>query len=1024
MAHYHADIRTKRIKNFAELLSRRVLGERIPLVAEHSRTQQAVPYAERTKLEYRPITEGEEWGRTWDSAWFRLTAAVPKEWAGRYVVARIDLGGECLVFDDQGCPKLGLTSGSVFDNSYNKDIYHMLPKASGSEKVELWVEAAANLLFGVQRSNTETLEDPSKLHGFHLAKIKALRLQCFDHDTWQLWIDVDVLLNLYRHLPDSSIRKERVLRGLNRAADVYEREGTAAARAALKPVFDVPADPATLTITGVGHAHIDTGWLWQVKESIRKSARTFSSQIGLIERYPGYVFGASQPQHYAFVKEHYPALYEKIKTAVKQGGWEVQGGMWVEADCNLISGESMVRQLVHGKHFFKREFGVEVDNLWLPDVFGYSGNLPQILTKAGCPYFLTQKLSWSKYNNFPHHTFKWRGIDGTEVLTHFPPDSDYNSSVYPERLLKAEREYKERGICSEAISVFGIGNGGGGPKEEHIERAQRAANLNGVPRYKMGTAKSVFESLEKYRNQLDTWTGELYLEAHRGVTTTQAQVKRLNRRLEERLLATEMIATAAGLEEYPLAELDAIWKKLLINQFHDILPGSSIHAVYETTEAELAQGLERCDALMAASAQKICKSDADAITLFNPSSTPFQGVVALPEGFAGATLEGKAVASQSEGGRTVARVEVPAQTFVTLKKASGAALAAAAPSQNLVLENELVRYEFDQNLRLTAGLDKQTGRALVPAGQPANRLSLYGDRPHEWDAWDVDEFYPEEHLEDARSDGKVERMDGPARSGLRAKFKLGQGSRIEQTVWLEPGSRRVDFETFVDWREDHRMLRVAFPTTMHTHEASFEIQYGYVRRPTACNTSWDAARFEVAGHRFADLSEPDFGIALLNDSKYGYKVYDHVLDLNLLRSPTDPDPIADRGEHRFTYSLLPHQGPLSHSDVLAHAAVLNQGVRVLSGAANERALLPVTCEGEGIELSVVKRAESENAVVVRAVELRGRRSTATLRARNSGARIVPTNLVEWVDDAKNASKGQVALSFTPFEIKTFKIYAS
>jgi alpha-mannosidase len=409
------------------------------------------------------------------------------------------------------------------------------------------------------------------------------------------------------------------------------------------------------------------------------------------------------------------------------------------------------------------------------------------------------------------------------------------------------------------------------------------------------------------------------------------------------------------------------------------------------------------------------------VTLFNPSSTAFTGMVALPDGFAAARVKGgDALPTQTEGGTTVARVRVPPRGFVVLEAADPGTEAAPSPTAELVLENELVRYEFSEHLELLGAIDKEDDREILPSGERGNLLSLYEDRPHAWDAWDVDEFYENELLETARG-GTVQRISGPARQGLVAELRIGN-STLRQSVWLEPNSKRLDFVTDVDWREDHKMLRVSFPTTVHAQEASFEIQYGFIRRPTHANTLWDHARFEVVGHRWADLSQRDYGVALLNDCKYGYKVRGHVLDLNLLRSPTEPDPIADRGRHRFTYSLLPHSGDLVSSDVLVHAAVLNQGLTLVAGVDASAAALPVHVEGDGIDLTVLKKAEETACLVVRLVESRGMRARGVLSARDPNARFVPTDLVEWNDDEARASTGSVALELSPFEIRTYKIF--
>ena len=1032
MSHFQPNIHHDRVYEVLRRIGKEIMVESRPFKAEVAVTPEPTPFAQRKKLTYKPIKEGDTWGKKWDCGWFRVTGKIPAEWKGAYVVAWLELSGEILVFGDDGEPIVGLTNGSVFDGDYQKPVFHITKSCKGGEDLAFWLDAGANGLFGMNRPGDRAgLEPGADIHGTWPTVVNRLRLCRFDHDKWQLWLDLMILANLCRILPETSARRCEVLRVCGKALDVLPlANGVKKCRAALRPLFELPTDPATVDVTAVGHSHIDTAWLWPLRETIRKCGRTFASQIGLIERYPGYVFGASQAQLYDFTKKHYPGLYEKIKKAVKKGAWEVQGAMWVEADCNLPSGESLVRQCLLGKNYFRDEFGVEVNNLWLPDVFGYSANLPQILKKSGVDYFLTQKISWNRHNKFPHNTFLWKGIDGTTILSHFPPEDNYNSGVYPDGLHRNEVNNAERGLVKEAICLFGVGDGGGGPKEEHIERGLRLHNLNGSPRLRFGHAGKTLEKMSSYAADLDTWDGELYFELHRATLTTQAETKRWNRRAEEALRAAEMLCAAAGLGAYPAAEFDALWKDFLTGQFHDIIPGSSIHRVYDENTAMLKAAVAACKKLQSAAAKKFLTPDASCLTLFNPSSTAFTGTCPLPEGWNGAAayagelavqaespfpLEGETPSSQP---RTVAWVEVPPQGFLTLKK-TAAKPAPVKPGKSLVLENNDVRYTFDKNLRVIEGLDKQTGVAFITKDNPANILALYDDHPHNYDAWDIDEYYSRMLLETAKV-VELKPFSGPARSGIFARLAIGQ-STLTQTIALDPVGKRLDFVTNVDWNEHHKLLRVAFPTTIEAPEAKYEIQYGCVNRPTHDNTKWQFAQFEAVGHRFADLSRPDYGVALLNDSKYGYRVKGRELSLSLLRAPTEPDPVADLGKHRFTYSLLPHAGPYVSSDIRANAAVLNQGLEILEGfGAPAGVALPVVVEGKGVEFAVLKKAEKEDALIVRVVECLGVNANAKLTCANPKAKIIETDLTERPALGK-AFTGKAAFTLAPYEIKTFKI---
>ncbi|MBP5233253.1 MAG: alpha-mannosidase 2c1, partial [Planctomycetes bacterium] len=651
-----------------------------PLTAEFARSVEPVPFAERLALAYQPIAVGDSWGKAWESAWFHLRGKVPAEWAGKRVVAHLNFNGEACVFGLDGCPLYGLTNGSVFAENYSKDVYRLFDRCAGGEAVDLWVEAAANNLFGVNLKGDPRRDDPDRF-GTYDGKVVSMELAAFDDEVWGLMLDVEVLLSLFRAvrvgagarggeqswgslktIPEATPRAKRILRALHAAIVAYADDpaNAAAARAALKPVLRGPANASDLKVTAVGHAHIDTGWMWPVRESVRKVARTFSSQVALMEKYPGYVFGASQPQLYAFARDRYPALYTKIKEWVKRGNWELQGGMWVEADCNVTGGEAMVRQFVHGKNFYMDEFGQDVRNLWLPDVFGYSANLPQIMRGCGVDYFLTQKISWSQFNQFPFNTFRWRGIDGSEVLTHFPPEDTYNSFMMPEDQVKAQNNFKENDLLDDMMCLFGIGDGGGGPKEEYVERALRMGDLEGCPKVAFGRADAFFEKIAPHSQELELWDGELYLELHRGTLTTQARVKRGNRLLENALRAAEFVR--AGLPDYPLARFDALWKTLLINQFHDILPGSSIRMVYETTEREHAASLVACREIIAEAAAKL-GGEADCVTFVNTLTYPFTAPVALPAGWENCAVvdaAGAAVPAQTDAGGAVARVVIPA----------------------------------------------------------------------------------------------------------------------------------------------------------------------------------------------------------------------------------------------------------------------------------------------------------------------------------------------------------------------------
>ncbi|MBP5639395.1 MAG: alpha-mannosidase, partial [Victivallales bacterium] len=642
--------------------------ESIPLECCYALSDDVVPWSEREKGEFHELHEGDRWGRIWQSAWLHVTGHIPEAWRGKALALRINVSGEALIFDESGVPLYGLCSSSCFGNDYVKELYE-LPNGASSD-IDLWIEATANGMFGQEDlADTPNFRNPrfgekaSRQCGF----CQKLRLVVLNTELRELFYDVEALWELMQCIGEKDYRYTEIVRALNSAFaamdDTPERADKA--RACLAPILNRPAMASAKRVTAVGHSHIDVGWLWPIKESIRKSARTFASQIYNLEHFPEFVFGASQPQNYQFIKENYPTLYEKIRYFVKQGRWEPQGGMWVEADCNLINGESMVRQFVHGMNFFKDEFGVEVNNLWLPDVFGYPASMPQIMLKSGCRHFLTQKLSKGRVNVYPFHTFYWIGIDGSKVLTHFPPENNYNSHGNAGSYIQAQNRFAERDFMGEFISLVGIGDGGGGPADSHIRRVRRCADTEGIPAVKFGRADEYFERVEaKYRNDFPEWNGELYLENHQGTFTTHARMKLLNRRAEQQLNATELLIACARDGVIWADELDRLWKILLCNQFHDILPGSCIREVYEKSEKELEDIINRCQAIQFKSATKLLRQSNDSAVAINTLSVNYELPMTLPENWGEATAldaDGHEYPCQLENGLVI--VHAPLSSF-------------------------------------------------------------------------------------------------------------------------------------------------------------------------------------------------------------------------------------------------------------------------------------------------------------------------------------------------------------------------
>ena len=994
--------------------------ESVELKAEYALTKEPVPFRDRLKLEYKPVCEGEIWGEAWDSAWFHLTGTVPESFAGKELCLRLHVEGEILIFDGSGVPVCGLTDRSIYDSRYSK-VRFPLKNVKAGDRIEVWFEAAANRLTGIKLPSAEEKDPPHPL-GSYSPCVTSLRLCVFDREVWLFLLEMETLTGLLETIGTDNYRGKQLLHELTRAADIFNHDPSHAAEARKilrESVFQRKAEDGALTAYSIGHAHIDVGWLWPVRESTRKAARTFASQLALMEEYPDFKFGASQPYLYLQVKKHYPELFEKIRKRAGEGRWELQGGMFVEADCNVISGESMIRQFLHGKNFFRDEFGVDVRNLWLPDVFGYSAAMPQIIRKAGCEYFLTQKISWSQVNKFPYHTFRWTGVDGSDVLTHFLPEDTYNAMVVAPQRLKGSNQFNEAGFLPGFMSLVGIGDGGCGPSENHLERARILHDLRDCPKSKWQFASDSFELLAKYRDQLPEWHGELYLELQRGTLTTQARTKRGNRKCEQALTAWEKIAACLPASEWPREKLDTAWKTVLLNQFHDIIPGSSIRQVYERTEKELAEVLETARTGMFQAAGKMFRKKENSAVLVNTLSHEWSGLTELPESWNGSEVlsGGKVLPVQTYNGKTYVLAQIPAHSFQTVTRGEKKT-AAESDTGKFILENERVRYELDSNGQLIHAFDKELNKEFLSA--PGNALSLYIDRPFYWDAWDVDMYYPREKTTApvCVSAGTVKR--GEAFDSAEFIFRT-ENSEIIQQVILSKGSKRLDFITRADWHEHRKMLRVSFPVTVRSEKASYDIQYAFAERATHENTSWDQAKFETCGQRYADLSDRNCGAALLNDCKYGYHVINSTLDLALLRSPQYPDRFADQGMHEFTYSFLPHAHTLSESDVMKEAANLNRAPFIADGFESSAEVMPCRMVSDGIALEVVKRAEKNDSLILRLVEFRGCHSAGTLQFDSKPVKVCETDLMEWNDGKSLNLTGNTAeLELKPFEILTLR----
>jgi len=807
--------------------------------------------------------------------------------------------------------------------------------------------------------------------------------------------------------------------------------------------------PLDVMIHAVGHAHLDVAWLWTLDQTRQKARRTFWNVIHLMEQYPEFHFSQSQPQLYEFVREEDPLLFERIRQQVAEGRWEPLGGMWLEADCNVSGAESLVRQLLLGRSYFRQHFTSDAESpvLWLPDSFGFPWTLPQLIHQAGLKYFVTTKLGWNQYNHLPYDTFLWQGLDGSRVLAHFitvvnepaAPYATYNAMATPAEALAAWNRFQQKDLHRDLLMAYGFGDGGGGPTHEMVEAIRVMGGMPGLPRVKQSSVRDFFENLDKKvdKRRLPVWNGELYLEYHRGTYTTQAHIKRANRRCEFLLHDAEFLATlAAHLDRaytYPHEAFSRAWRTLCLNQFHDILPGSSIAPVYDEARAQLETLQKDVLHIREAALLTIAHHLGGDVLVVNPTSFTRRDPVFLPGGaWYVEAPDGHPFVTQRVADGTLVDIGEVAPYSITplyghLQTMDESVERVTDPDSAPVLENAFLRVEFNAQGDIVRIVDKVAKRDVLSPGATGNQFQAFEDRPLDYDAWDVDIFYDDKMIlaEPASSMRWLER--GPLRWTLEVRRKILH-SDIVQRISLYHHSPRLDFETLVDWRERHILLKVAFPVDVLAAQATYEIQWGHVQRPTHRNTSWDWARFEVCAHKWADLSEGGYGVSLLNDCKYGHDIHDNVLRLTLLRSPTLPDPMADWGEHRFTYSLFPHTGGWDER-VQAEAYALNDPMiawpiaRASLPVGQSRGLSLVRSTVPNVIIETVKMAEDGQGMILRLYESRGIRGPVVLKFAFALRSVWRTNLLEENDSPVPVTGDEVALDLKPYQVVTLRVLA-
>ena len=945
-----------------------------------------VPVSEGLRAPYVSAQVGDRWGPPWNTTWFQLRGQAPSVWMDRTVEAVFDVGfdvdrtgfhAEGLVYRADGSPVKGLNPRTQW------------VRVPADEPVELYVEAAANpSILADGHFRPTPLGDRETAGDEPLYRIERAELAVFEADVWELVADLEVLGQLAAELDLGDPRRWQILRAIDGALDRVDMQDIAAtavaARAALAGVLSDPARSSAHRVSAVGHAHIDSAWLWPVRETIRKVARTTANVTDLMDTHPELRYAMSSAQQYAWLKAHRPEVYARVADRVKAGQFLPVGGMWVESDTNMPGGEALARQFAFGKRFFAESFGVETEEVWLPDSFGYTAALPQLIALSGSRWFLTQKISWNQTNKFPHHTFWWEGLDGTRIFTHFPPVDTYNCELTGGELAHASRNFADKGGASWSLVPFGYGDGGGGPTREILARAARLRDLDGSPRVTIERPADFFARAEQEYPDAPVWSGELYLEFHRGTYTSQAKTKQGNRRCEHLLREAELWCATAAVRHgmaYPYEALDRLWKVVLLQQFHDILPGSSIHWVHREAVANYAAVAGELESIIG-SALRVLAGEGDSWLVFNAAPHARDGVLALGAGTPSAHAMPVNVTEDGEG---------------------------------YLLDNGVLRVAVDRRGVLTSVRDGD--REVLAPGSVGNLMQLHPDTPNFYDAWDVDAFYRHVAV-DLLDAAELSTVDG----GVRVVRRFGE-STVTQTITLDDG--RIDFDTDIDWHETEKLLKVGFDLDVMADRSASEIQFGHVMRPTHTNTSWDAAKFEICAHRWIHVGDAGYGVAVVNDSTYGHDVTRRARDgggittvvrLSLLRAPRFPDPDTDQGLHRLRYALVPGAGI---ADAAREGYRINLPPRSAAGAGPVAPLVSV--DDDGVIVESVKLADDRSGdVVVRVYEALGRRAAPTIRVGFAASGVAMVDLLERPLGDASLVDGGVTVEVRPFQILTLR----
>lgn len=984
---------------------------------------------------WRDAPPGTSWGKPWGSAWFEGHFRVPAEMAGRPVFVRAQTDGiEALLFVN-GAPRGIFTHPKDGADIGNHHTLMAVREAQAGERLELAVEAyAGHPCVGSQPF--DTAKSQSRYPDRYPRTFGGMSVMVRRDDVMDFVFDLDAIVKLVQSLPDDSFRRGRLVGVLEEvyalvlqdpavAPEEEWRPLLASAREVMRPHLSMPAEPSAARAGLIGHSHMDTAWMWTIDETIRKCARTYSNALNLMEQYPEFTFVQSTPFHAELVRRHYPEIFAGIKERVSEGRWEPNGGMWIECDCNIAGGEAMVRQFLKGISWTREHFRYTPDTFWLPDTFGYSAAIPQIMRGCGLRYFLTTKLTWNETNTFPYDTFRWRGLDGSEVLAHFndiqcrPDPATLRAKIHgggSKDFRSVDNFIQHKDVNDRRLISYGMGDGGGGPEFEMIEMAKRCRDLEGCPRAEHTTVSRFMHDLEATAIRPPVFSGELYVEGHRGSLTSMHGIKRGNRRAELALRDAEILGVMGGRG----GDLEALWDTLLVNQFHDILPGTSIPEVHDRAVAELAM-IER-------DARAACREVAgvpsrESLGVCNTLGWERSGIVALrhvPEGRSPAGLVAQRVRTLDGSDELLCeglRVGALAAAVLDL---TDEAPPGTSPFRydGRTLSGPGVRLEFDESGGIVSFAHGPEGRELCACDGVLNALLLGEDVPEAWDNWDIDE---DQKFKMRRQTGLLSRevaADGPLEFRLRSEWRIGRDSRLRQDLIVRPDSPMLRFETEVDWREKHALLKAAFPTSLRPSFARHDIQFGHIERPVERNHRFDAVKFEVCNHKWTDISENRHGAALLNDGKYGISTEGGEMRLTLLKGGLHPDPRGDEGLHRFTYALLPHEGGFSAEAVVRPAYEMNVGL-FTGGTFARDSLLEVSAPNVVVE--AVKPAADGRGYIVRLYEAERSSGSLVMSFGRRPDAVIRCNLLEEDGEPLAVSDLGVRLDFRAFEILSLRV---